>query len=450
MATIGNLDKKYVSALTLQDQRDIDGRVIDIAGESSFIENIKMLGRAKPAKVPWFYLHTNEAIYGIGDTTGETVTGTGTATITATTTVATSGQFRKDDILKLGLKNARVYSKSTSGGKDTFVLHSVDGSNITFVAGGKLVWSSNAAAEGSGQRENLRHKTEAYYNHIQILNESVKSTDISNLTTIEAPEGSTYTVKQHADAVLRLQKAISGMMIGGQISTTRFSDANPALADAAGYGVQTSMGLDQYTTMYGGYRALTTLGTVVIADMDTREDAMIAKRLVNKNLVVMGSIRSMRPYSSYLLNLGSSGITSVRMNIDGREVNMSVQKWTRPGGFSYEFMPCNTFNDPSMYPVEAGVTDIGQCLYYLPKDSVNVEGGGTAERFRIRYLDQQAHIKSSGPNVKWSDLIKETITGGLAPVPTGTDRTLEGNWVSYQALECAGAQHFYKEKTVSA
>lgn len=452
MASIGIADKKYISSLELQDVREIDGRVIDASGDIQFLDYMKWFGRTLASAQAWFYQHVNRELIVPGNTTGESVTGTGTDTIVATLTAATSGQFRIGHVVKLRDSNAIVTDVTSGGGKDTLTMESVNGSNITFAAGDLVVWSSYAAPEGSAKNSTLKHGTDAYYNHIQILTDTYESTDISNLTLVEAPNGKVYTYRELEEKTVMFKKAISGMLIGGQISTTRFSDASPALAGSNGYGIQMSMGLDQYTTLYGGNGALNTLGTLVLADMDTREDALLAKK-APKRFMVTGSTRAMRPYSNYLLNLGSAGVNSVRMNIDNRDVNLMVQSWTRPGGFAYEFVPCATFDDPNMYPTNANATKIGKRLYFLPKDKVNVytsNGISSAERFRIRILDAKGMLKVSGPNAKWTDMILETITGGLAPVPTSGTRTNEVNWTAYMALECLGAQHFYAEQTVAS
>jgi hypothetical protein len=451
MASIGTLDKKYVSALTLMDKRDIDGRVIDASGEVGFLDYMKLMGRTLGAKQAWFYQHVNRDLIKPGVSTA-TVTGSGTATLGIPLTAGTSGQFRVGHVVKLRNKNALITAISTTLGIDTLTCVSVDGSNITFTAGDLVTFVSYAAAEGSGSVATLRHGTDAFYNHIQILTDTYESTDISDLTLVEAPDGQTYFVRQYAEKIVMFKKAIGGMLIGGQISATRFSDANPALTGPNSRGVQTAMGLDQYVEQYGGQRALSTLGTVALTDMDTREDQMLAKKTPKKFLVT-GSTRAMRPYSNFLLNLGSAGITSVRMNIDGRDVNLMVQSWTRPGGFTYEFMPCQTFDDPNMYPVNANATLIGKSLYFLPKDKVNTSTGGaagTAERFRIRVLDSKGLLKVSGPNSKWEDMILETTHGGLAPIPTNGNRSRTTDWTAYMALECLGAQHFYREQTVGS
>lgn len=454
-ASTGTVNKQYVSAITLMDVRDILPRAVDIHRDIDYADFVKLLGRYYPAKQAWFYTHVAESIIGVGDTTGQTVTGSGTPTVVATLTTATSGQFRVGDIIKFNNnKNGRVQSKTTAASKDTLTIKSVDNTNLTCVAGDKLVWFGTAGEEGGAPAEGIRHQTTGYYNHIQIFEDTCLETDIARMgeTEVPGPNGTSFIgYLSHLRTLEKVKLGISAAAIGGQISDARFSDANPTLAGTGGYAVQTCMGLDQYTDTKGFKRALNALGTVTLADIEAMQDLMIAAK-APKDFMVIGATRAMRPYYSFLKNLGSGGLTSVRMNIDRRTVDLTVDNWTY-AGFSYDFVSLKGFDNPNMFPATGG-SIIGKSLYYVPKDSVPVvsgtDGNGATEpRFSMRYLDNKRKLGMSGPNVKWIDLIEEKWTGGLAPSPTNNTRVGQCTFTTYQAPHILGAEHFGREQIVS-
>ena len=261
------------------------------------------------------------------------------------------------------------------------------------------------------------------------------------MSRVEIADKGIYGYQRDQDMLL-LKKAISGALIGGQQSVAQFGDAIVGLPDKDGAPIQLTSGLDEQISTYGGLRSLTVLGTVDLDQIAIREDAMIARK-APKDYMVIGSTAAMRPYSNFLKGLNSSGVTSARMNIDGREVDLVVNKYSSVGGFNYDFVNIATFDDPTMYPATS--SDIGRSLYYVPKDSVALVGGGTSKRFLVRFLRNQYLQKSVGPNVSWEDMIAEKNWGGLAPHSTDGDNVLHTKWTTYQGLELLGVRHFSKE-----
>lgn len=448
-ASTGVISKQYVSILDLMDKREIKRGVVDVHQDRKFADLIKLMGRYSPTSMPWYYQHYRENLMGIGSTTGKTITGSGTATVTAPLTAATSGQFRKGDIVRLkNGKNARVQNVTTSSGEDTLTLKSVDNTNLTFVSGDPVIWISNADSEAGTSRTGRRHATFTAYNHVQIFWDTVEETDINRMsaTEQEGKDGKNFIAYLgHESAIDTINLALAGAAFAGQISAARFSDGSGAsLLGENGYGVQTTGGIDQAADTLGFKRGLSTLGTVTMADIAALQDLAIAAK-ASKKFMVMGSTAAQRPIMNFLKNLGSGGLSAVRMNIDGRTVDMNVEQWMY-SGFTYEFMPLEGFDNPNMFP--AGVSDISKCLYYIPKDNVALVGGGSAPRFSMRYLDNRK-LGASGPNVKWSDLIMEQWSGGLAPNPTSPEMKGSCTFRTYQGVEILGAQHFGKETVLA-
>jgi len=432
------------------DVREIADRAVDVHNDIQFADFMKLAGRYEPTSMPWYFRHITESIIGIGDTTGQTITGSGTPTVVAPLTVATSGQFRVGDVMKFpNNKNGRVQSISTNSGQDTLTIRSVDNTNLTLAAGNFLTKITGAGSERSDARVALRHKTSTQFNHIQYFHETYEHSDIGAMTDTElipGPNGQNFIVYLgQLRAIEQLKLDIAGAVIGGQISAARYSDASPTLPGANGYAVQTTRGLDQYVDTLGFKRQLSTLGTHTLADIAALEDLAIAAK-TTKSFMVIGATRCFRPLKTLLKNLGSSGVTSVRMRVDGREVDLNVEQYMSHGNFSYEFVNFTGFDNPNMFPASGGV--ISKSLYYIPKDSAQLAGGGTAPRFLMRYLDNRK-LGATGANVKWADLIMERWSGGLAPQPTGQVNEAVCTFNTYQGLEILGAEHFGRETVLA-
>lgn len=448
-ASVGTVNKQYVSILDLMDVREIKKGVIDVHQDAQFADLIKIMGRYTPTSMPWYSQHYRENLIGIGSTVGQTITGSGTPTLTVPLTAATSGQFRIGDLVRLINGKVGRIQNVVSAAADTLTIKSVDNTNLTFVAGNPVIWIGMAGQEAGTSRSPMRHRTVTAYNHVQIFWDTVSETDINRMSATEqvGKDGKNFIAYlAHQSAIDTINLAVSGTAFAGQLSGTKFSDATPTLpGESGGYGVQTTMGVDQYVDTKGFKRNLTTLGTVTIGDIAAFQDLALAAK-AGKKFMVMGSTAAQRPFVNYLKNLGSGGLAPVRLNIDGRAVDLNVEQWMY-SGFSYEFMPLQGFDNPNMFP--AGVSDISKNLYYIPKDNVALVGGGNAPRFGMRYLDNKGKLGVGGPNVKWSDLIMEQWDGGLAPNPTSAVRVGNCTFTTYQGVEILGAEHFGRETVLA-
>lgn len=444
--TPGIFNKGYVSAIQMMDAREIMPEIVDVANDKQFIDITRLMGRTKETTVPIYYNHVNEDVNQVGIVASVT-SGSGTVTVVAVLTSGSSGSWVKSQLIKVNGKNALITNVSTNSGTgvDTLTFSSVNANVLTVAAAAKITKVGAAVGEGANPATGTRYKTTLYSNKIQAIEHYAPGlTDIQAMSKTEI-KGSGIWGYQRDQDITAMKKDISGTLIGGQGSVTLFADASPVLVDSDGKPVQTTSGLDEQVVTYGNTRNLTTTGVVVLADITAREDALIAKKSP-KSFMVVGSTAAMRPYSTYFKALGSGGVNSVRMNIDGRSIDLVVDNYRSVGGFSYDHAQIDTFDDPTVYPSAA--TNIGGSLYYIPKDSVNLVNGGTQKRFLIRYMknEDSTNHAPQGKNVSWEDLICERSWGGK----TGTDgtNTLFTKWTTYQGLELLGLPHFFKEVVI--
>jgi hypothetical protein len=446
MAQLTYIKKSYVSALSnFIDTREINKQVADIANEDALTDILDFGDRKMPITTgqPVYHTFTNETLFKIGDTTGASVSGSGTTSVTTAFTAATSGYTQAGDlvIFPTGGIVGYVYSVVTSSGIDTVVIKSVSGANITSTAGDKLSLFSNAYGERADAPQNVAYGVTDFFNKYQIFSITSQITDVQNAATIEVEfEGQNkYIVKDHIDKAIKIKGSINGAFWGGDMSTTTFSDTNPTLTDqnivsggGGGGAVQTTRGVNKYIELYG-----TTLnpGNVSFGAIDDALDNLIAKRAPKDQLVV-GSSKANRVYDVFLKNLGSSGVNSVRLIVDGNEVDFTVDKFTY-GGFNINKALMPILDHPTMF---AFVPAIKNSMYWLPYDKrVKIYGGGYDPALRVRYVPNQN---------KWgNELIGEAHGGALSPVnPTGFVQEWKMVMTSMQGLEFIAPQFALRQQ----
>ena len=450
MANIGAINKAYVSAIDpVLDTREINKLVTDIQNEDALTDILWLGDRKKPISTgqPLYYTFVNESLFKLLDTTGGTVNGSGTTTLNFTCTAATSGQARKDDLVLVptGAISAIVTNVVTTSGVDTVYIKTVSGANATLTAGDKLSLFSVAVGENSVSQSNLRFGLTKYTNKYQIFREISKITDVQNAATIEVEfNGSNkFIVKDHLEKAIRLKGQINAAFTAGDMSVTTFSDSNPILTDAntdgsnGGGPVQTTRGLNKYIEMYGSTLVNGTLGTVQQTNIDNALDVLIANRSP-KDYLVFGSSAAKRAHDTYWKALGSSGVQSVRIVVDGKELDLTVDKVSY-GGFQLHYMAMPIQDQPVLF----SQTTINKSVYYIPYNNrVKVEGGGFDSAMRVRYVPSQTKFGN--------DMIGEIHTGALSPVnPNGDAMNWTCSWTTAQGLECLGVQHFLRQQVLA-
>lgn len=444
--TQGTMNKAYVSAIDFLDQRDIDPKLYDQSRDRAFTDIMKIVNRTKPATMFNYHNFVNSDVFETATISGS-ISGSGTAQVTFAVTVG-SGYPRVGDLIRTSNTNnagkqARVQSVSLASGVATLVVRTPN--NVPFYAtiSDTVQFGSNAFGEGSGSPASRKYPMTKYYNLIQIFKEYDKITDVQKVAKIEVAIGGDYHYLpyQLIQKVISLNANISVQMLTGVQSTTQFGDANPFLADTSNNPIQTTGGLDWYVTTYGISDSAAVLGTFDFDELDEMIDNWIANKAPMDQMGFMGS-RAKRLLDKYFKNVGSSGVTSVRMILDGRTMDINVDHLSY-GGAEMDFIHIPIFDHPQLFSATIA-PDINGSIYWVPKDQIEVVGGGREPRMQIRYTPSPFN----GANGSSNGMIKEWRTGGLSENQTNGDAVLETHWYSAQGLECLGVKHFQKYRVI--
>jgi hypothetical protein len=244
--------------------------------------------------------------------------------------------------------------------------------------------------------------------------------------------------------LIKLNGDISVQMLCGTQSTTLFNDANPFLADpSSGLPIQTTGGVDWYVTTYGISDSASVLGTFGFTELDEICDNFIANKAPTDHMVCLGS-RAYAVVSKFLKNLGSSGVTSVRMVIDGRTLDFEVEQ-LKYRGYTFDFVHIPIFDHPQLFSATL-VPDVNGSMYFIPKDQVDTMDNGRQPRIQIRHTPTP--FTGSAPNKSANGIITEWRLGALAEVPTSSVMFLQTNWETCQGLEMIAVKHCQKYRIV--
>jgi hypothetical protein len=452
--TQGTMIKSYVSAIDFLDQRDIDPNIYDQSRDKAFTDIMKMVNRYKPATMFNYHNFVNNDVYEVG--TISSVSSTGLAQIQFTINTASTFPRVGDLIMTsnannntaTGAKQARIQTVSFGSGTATLTVRSVGGNSAAFYAtvGDKVAFSSNAFAEKSDAPTNRRYGLTKYYNLIQIFREVDEISDIQKVAKIEVNVGGDYHILpyQTVQKYIKLQGDISVQMLAGAQSSTLFNDSNPFLADpSSGLPIQTTGGLDWYVTTYGITDQAAVLGTFGFTELDAIIDNFIANKAPTDQMVFMGS-KAYRIISKFLKNLGSSGVTSVRLNIDGKTLDFEVEHLSY-GGYEFDFVHVPIFDHPQLFSTTLRA-DVNGSLYFVPKDQVDTVDNGRQPRMQIRHTPTP--FMGNAANKSANGIVTEWRTGALAEIPTNSTMQLHTDWETGQGLECLAVKHFQKYRIV--
>jgi hypothetical protein len=448
-ATTGTITKSYVSALDpMLDTREINKLITDVYNEDELSDILGLAGRKQPTKQPVYYTFYDDPLIKFVDTTDASVSGSGSTQVTTAVTAATSGYARKGDLVMCTNNNVGIiYSISTSSGVDTLVIKSPSGANLTVTAGDKLSLFSRAVGENSYTPANIRYGLSKQTNKYQIFRETSRITDVQSASTIEVEfQGQPkYIFKDHWEKKVKMKSDINAAFWGGDMSVTSYSDANPILTDnnasadgLSGNGaVQTTRGINKYVELYGTSLVNGTLGTYSKANLDDLVANLIAIRAPREYLACSSTLAKTTT-DTYFKSLGSSGVTSVRMVVNGKELDMEVDK-VRYGKFTFNFTVMPILD----HPVTFGYSKIPKCIYFLPyNNKVKVEGGGSDDQIRVRYVARQTPFGD--------DMTNEVHYGALNVVnPNGEGMFNGTDWVTAQGLEVLAPQHLIKQQVIA-
>jgi hypothetical protein len=448
--TQGTMIKSFVSAIDFLDQRDIDPNIYDQSRDKAFTDIMKMVNRYKPATMFNYHNFVNNDVYEVG--TISSVSTTGLAQITFTINTASTFPRVGDLIMTSNTNNigkqARIQTVTYGSGTATLTVRSVGGNSAAFFAtvGDNVAFSSNAFSEKSVAPENRRYGLTKYYNLIQIFREVDEISDIQKVAKIEVNVGGDYHILpyQTVQKYIKLQGDISVQMLAGVQSSTLFNDSNPFLTDlTTSLPVQTTGGLDWYVTTYGISDQAAVLGTFGFTELDEIIDNFIANKAPTDQMVFMGS-KAYRVISKFLKNLASSGVTSVRMIIDGKTLDFEVEHLSY-GGYEFDFVHVPIFDHPQLFSASLRA-DVNGSLYFVPKDQVDTVDNGRQPRMQIRHTPTP--FMGNAANKSANGIITEWRTGALAEIPTSSTMQLHTDWETGQGLECLAVKHFQKYRIV--
>lgn len=448
--TQGAVIKSFVSAIDFLDQRDIDPNIYDQARDRAFTDIMKIVNRYKPATMFFYNNFVNQDVYEVG--TVSAVTSTGLAQIQFTINTASTFPRVGDLIMTSNSNNsnnqARIQAVTFGSGTATLTVRSVGGNSTPFYAtiGDLVQFGSDAFPEKSTSPTNRRYGLTRYYNLIQIFREVDEISDVQKVAKIEVNVGGDYHILpyQVVQKYIKMQGDISVQMLAGTQSSTLFNDTNPFLADpTTGLPIQTTGGLDWYIRTYGITDSAAVLGTFGFTQLDEIIDNWIANKAPNDQMGFMGS-RPKGVLDKFFKNLGSSGVTSVRLIIDGKSVDMNVDHISYRG-FEIDFIYIPIFDHPQLFSPTL-VSVINGSIYFVPKDQVDTVDNGRQPRMQIRHTPTP--FMGTAPNKSANGIITEWRVGALAEIPTDGTSQLQTNWQTQQGLECLAVKHFQRYQVI--
>lgn len=445
----GTMNKSFVSAIDFLDQREIDPNLYDQSRDRALTDVMKLIDRRKPIETGIHNYHTwvNNDVYETGIISS--VTSTGLAQIIFTITTG-NGFPRVTDLVRTNNVNnigrqGIVTAITRGSGTATITMRSVGGNAAPMYAtiGDKVGFTSNAFPEKSDAPANRRYGVTKFFNKTQIFREVDEITDVQKIAKIEIAVGGDYHMLpiQHIYKVVKLNADISAQMIAGVQSDTSFSDTNPFLSDAtSGLPIQTTGGLDWYVVTYGVVDTAAVLGTFGFTELDQIVDNWLANKAPTDQMGFIAS-KAKGILDRFFKNLNSSGVTSVRMVIDGRTVDLMVDHISYRGcELDLVYLPI--LDHPQIFGTIT--PDITGSIYWVPKDQIEVVGGGRSPRIQTRFEPSPF----MGANGSSDGVMKEWRTGALAEVPTSSVAQLHTDWYTEQGLECIGLKHFQKFRVV--
>lgn len=445
--TRGTTTKALVTGIALLDTREINRSVIDVTNDGAdFDDLMQLIGQYRPTDQPAYHNFVNEDVLQVlvFDTGG--VAGSGTVTLTVT--ITTTGYARRG--LKLKFSNGKVgYINSvitTASSKDSFTIKSVDGTNLTAVAGDKVASLGIVVGEGADEVQALTYGLTKYFNLIEKLKDKTEITDIQNASKIEVGTGY-YAYWQAVNQAISFKLQISATLIAGLKSVNEFGTASPSIVDEWGGSMQTTGGLDQEIGSYGISDTVATPGTVLLTDIDDLFDQISAVK-GDPRYLYLGSDAALRKWSTMWKGMGSSGITSTRLNFDGKEINYNVERVTY-GRYEINYGGLRILDHPQLFNF-SGASVIGKNIYGIPLGKVkaskgaNGNGGMMMPRIGVRYIPNPQVGGGEG-----TDHIREWYTGADASTPTSGKDVLTCHIRTYQGLEALGVRQMFKQRVLA-
>jgi hypothetical protein len=440
--TTGTTKKALITGIAYLDTREIEKNIADVSNEAGFDDFAQIIEGYRPTDQPSYHHFVNEDLFQVLTFDASGVTGSGTATLTVT---ITSTGFARTN-LKLKFANGKMgYISSaitTASGKDSFTIKSVDGTNLTAVAGDTVAPFGITTGEGSDEVTALSYGLTKYYNFVEHMKDKTEISDIQEMATVEAGTGY-EAFRQAIDQAQSFKSQISATLIGGVKSVNEFGTASPTVTDINGNSMQFTNGLASESGAYGVSADVASAGTYALTDVDALCDALTAVKAPS-NYMQLCPDGAKRKASTMWKNMGSSGVTSSRLNWNGKEMDFNVDQVTH-GKYTLEYGKLDNLDHPQLFKNTA----ISKTIYGFPKDKVKVQvgpggAGGQLNRIGVRYMANKYASQNQG-----TAYVREWYTGANNDRPTSGKEVKTIHVSTTQGFEGIGFRHAFHQKVLS-
>jgi len=428
-------NSSYISSLSFLQHSFVQGReilssVLDVQNEEEgFLDVMQALGKLKPTSQPVYHAFVNEALYKDNAITISEA-GSGTAKQSGISTSA-RGNARVGDLMMGVSGNVYLLTAIAANGDIDFV--PVDGAGVATdydASGDKFVVFSNAQGEGSGSPDPIKYGLTKQSNRVQIFKNKYRISDVAKASkiTVEYKGKPYFMYKGTYEALQRFRGDISNALMFGAGSGDFYAGASVGDMSIGGNAVQTTNGLKQELKAGGILNSGSPYdhGTDVLATLSTLTAALNKARAPKDYWMWLGTSANIA-IDNALNGLTSAGLTGARFAVDGKNIDLGVDKFSLYGrSWNKKQLSILDHNE-----LGSTVTGSGE-IYLVPTGQVKTAGGGGSQDYlQVRYLE------GDGNNFSF----RETLTGGLAPTPTSADSILDVNYQAIMGLEVLGKEH---------
>lgn len=445
------LNKNYVSSTAFLDQREILNKLLNITNEeSSFLDVMELTGRSVVTSVPQYHHFVNSELYVLGTIQASAVAAS-SVTINLDTT---SWEYANAGDLVLH-PDGKVSYLSSKGTSPAVTLKSVDSTNLTIGASDTVAFFSNANGEGSLSPDSRRWGVTKYVNQVQNFKAKFTITDIQKTSKVEVDFNGQpfYMLKGQHESLIKFRGDIAAGLMFGRLSASGavtssstpisgFADGSSSnILDAEGNPVSTTMGLDQYSSLYGYAATQGTNGTLLLSEMQTLTQSLNKIRAPQEYFLFVGTTQNIA-FDNFFNNLGNSGITagtgvsgSARFMISGKSIDLGMDHM-KIYGRTYHKKLLPLLDHQNIVNITTNSHKFNKSAYGVPAGDIKTLDGQSTPRIQVRYLAQ------GDTDLRY----REVLLGGLAPTPTNERSVLEVHYQSVQGLQVLGANQLFTMK----
>jgi len=428
-------NSNYISSLSFLQHSFVQGReilssVLDVQNEEdSFLDVMQALGKMKPTTQPVYHAFVNEALYKDNSITiSEAGSGTGKQTGISTSAI---GNARVGDLMMGASGDVYLITAISSSNEVDFVPVDGTGTATDYDASGDIFKVfSNAQGEGSGVPSPIKYGLTKQSNRVQIFKNKYRISDVAKASkvTVEYKGKPYFMYKGTYEALMRFRADISNALMFGKGSGDFYAGATVGDMNIGGNAVQTTNGLKEELKAGGILNSSSpyAFDTNVLTTLENLTSALNKARAPKDYWMWVDTSANIK-IDNALNGLSGNVLTGARFNVDGREIDLGIDKFSLYG---------RTWNKKQLSILDHNelgdtVTGSGE-IYLVPTGQVKVAGGGGSQDYlQVRYLE------GDGNNFSF----RETLTGGLAPTPTSADAVLDVNYQAILGLEVLGKEH---------